>query len=217
MSSYLLKALDSMEPALLLRALFEGRGIRRRAESGSSASINRMDSGSMLSLYSRTTHSIMFFHPDFSESPYLQCCTHSTATFKPITFFFCGIFCHVPPANVRDFSVAVRQLSIQLRYVLPPLTLPNLLICSVTCNVLLIHLVMVFHPDFAKSAFLQCYNQSIVISTSSCFVTPTAASLHVCHVPAHYLLNQQPPVPVSPAENQANCRIAVSQVSLQQQ
>lgn len=98
LSSYLLKALDSMEPALVLRALFEGRGIRRRAESGSSASINRMDSGSMLSLYSRTTHSIMFFHPDFSESPYLQCCTRSTATFKSVTFFFCGIFRHVPPA-----------------------------------------------------------------------------------------------------------------------
>ena len=97
LSSYLLKALDSMEPALVLRALFEGRGIRRRAESGSSASINRMDSGSMLSLYSRTTHSIMFFHPDFSESPYLQCCTHSTATLKSVTFFY-GIFQRVPPA-----------------------------------------------------------------------------------------------------------------------
>ena len=70
---HLLKALDSMEPALLFRALLAGRGIRRRAESGSSASISRMDSGSMLSLYRRTTHSIMFFHPDFRESPYLCC------------------------------------------------------------------------------------------------------------------------------------------------
>lgn len=68
----LLKALDSIEPALELRALLEGRGMRRRADSGSSASINRIDSGSILSLNSRTMHSIMFFQPDFSESPYLQ-------------------------------------------------------------------------------------------------------------------------------------------------
>lgn len=69
----LLIALDSIEPALELRALLEGRGMRRRADSGSSASISKMDSGSMLSLYRRTMHSIMFFQPDFSESPYLRC------------------------------------------------------------------------------------------------------------------------------------------------
>lgn len=68
----LLKALDSMEPALELRALLEGRGMRRRAESGSSASINRIDSGSILSLNNRTMHSIMFFQPDFKQSPYLH-------------------------------------------------------------------------------------------------------------------------------------------------
>ena len=71
-TSYLLKALDSMEPALELRALLEGRGMRFLAASGSSASISRIDSGSIFSLYSRTTHSIMFFQPDLSESPYLH-------------------------------------------------------------------------------------------------------------------------------------------------
>ena len=61
-----------MEPALLFLALLDGRGMRRRADSGSSDSISRIDSGSMLSLYRRTMHSIMFFQPDFRESPYLQ-------------------------------------------------------------------------------------------------------------------------------------------------
>ncbi len=70
--TYLLNALDSMEPALLFLALLDGRGMRRRADSGSSDSISRIDSGSMLSLYRRTMHSIMFFQPDFRESPYLQ-------------------------------------------------------------------------------------------------------------------------------------------------
>ncbi len=109
MKSYLLKALDSIEPALELRALLAGRGIRRRADSGSSASIRRMDSGSMLSLYRRTTHSIMFFQPDFSESPYLwkidqhcqnfHSCVHRTQTHHTLH--------HVLPARLQQVPIPV--------------------------------------------------------------------------------------------------------------